>query len=128
MQFDSTNKARGTKRLFLAYKNSGRALYWLAKNEAAFKQEVVLLLFSLIVVCIWDIGIYEKLILVWSVVFILFTEIINTAIEAVVDRISLDIHPLSGLAKDLGSAAVLLAIALCAIVWITVIIHHLLLV
>ncbi|MEG3765366.1 diacylglycerol kinase [Alteromonas sp. 14N.309.X.WAT.G.H12] len=125
MQFDSVNKARGIKRLFLACKNSGRAFYWLATNEVAFKQEVVLLVLSLFVVGVWNIGIYEKLLLVSSVVFILFAEIINTAIEAVIDRISLDLHPLSGLAKDLGSAAVFVAILLCVIVWLTVLLNNL---
>lgn len=124
MQFDNVNKARGTKRLFLACKNSGRAFFWLVKHEAAFKQELVLLIFSLIVAGIWNIAIYEKLMLVSSVVFILFAEIINTAIEAAIDRISLDIHPLSGLAKDLGSAAVFVAILLCLIIWITVLLSN----
>lgn len=52
----------------------------------------------------------------------MFTEIINTAIEAVVDRVGLEIHPLSGLAKDLGSAAVLVSIVIATFVWLSVLI------
>jgi diacylglycerol kinase (ATP) len=59
-----------------------------------------------------------------SVLFVLFAEVVNTAIEATIDRISLDIHPLSGLAKDLGSAAVFIAILICASVWIAVFISY----
>lgn len=50
----------------------------------------------------------------------MFTEIINTAIEAVVDRIGLEIHPLSGLAKDLGSAAVLMSIVIALCIWFVI--------
>ena len=52
-----------------------------------------------------------------SVLFVMFAEVVNTAIEAAIDRIGLEIHPLSGLAKDLGSAAVLIALTICALVW-----------
>ncbi len=50
----------------------------------------------------------------------MFTEIVNTAIEAVVDRIGFEIHPLSGLAKDLGSAAVLVSIVIAICIWLIV--------
>jgi diacylglycerol kinase (ATP) len=60
--------------------------------------------------------------LILAVIFIIFTEVINTAIEAVVDRVGLDIHPLSGLAKDLGSAAVFLSIVIAASIWLVVLI------
>lgn len=50
----------------------------------------------------------------------MFTEIVNTAIEAVVDRVGLEIHPLSGLAKDLGSAAVLMSILISFITWVII--------
>lgn len=109
MQFDSANKPSGINRVVLAFKNSQRAFKWLAKNEAAFKQELFLLALSLIIISIWQIGIYEKVMLLISVLFVIFAEVVNTAIEATIDRVGLEIHPLSGLAKDLGSAAVLIA-------------------
>jgi len=113
MQFDSANKPSGINRVVLAFKNSQRAFKWLAKNEAAFKQELFLLALSLIIISIWQIGIYEKVMLLISVLFVIFAEVVNTAIEATIDRVGLEIHPLSGLAKDLGSAAVLIALLIC---------------
>ena len=124
MQFDSANKPSGINRIVLAFKNSQRAFKWLAKNEAAFKQELFLLALSLIIISIWQIGIYEKVMLLISVLFVIFAEVVNTAIEATIDRVGLEIHPLSGLAKDLGSAAVLIALLICSFVWISVFISY----
>ena len=124
MQFDSANKPSGINRVVLAFKNSQRAFKWLAKNEAAFKQELFLLALSLIIISIWQIGIYEKVMLLISVLFVIFAEIVNTAIEATIDRVGLEIHPLSGLAKDLGSAAVLIALLICSVVWVAVFINY----
>ncbi|KTF16366.1 MULTISPECIES: diacylglycerol kinase [unclassified Pseudoalteromonas] len=124
MQFDSANKPSGINRVVLAFKNSQRAFKWLAKNEAAFKQELFLLALSLTIISIWQIGIYEKVMLLISVLFVIFAEVVNTAIEATIDRVGLEIHPLSGLAKDLGSAAVLIALLICSFVWISVFISY----
>jgi len=124
MQFDSANKPSGINRVVLAFKNSQRAFKWLAKNEAAFKQELLLLALSLTIISIWQIGIYEKVMLLISVLFVIFAEVVNTAIEATIDRVGLEIHPLSGLAKDLGSAAVLIALLICSFVWISVFISY----
>ena len=124
MQFDSANKPSGINRVVLAFKNSQRAFKWLAKNEAAFKQELFLLALSLTIISIWQIGIYEKVMLLISVLFVIFAEVVNTAIEATIDRVGLEIHPLSGLAKDLGSAAVLIALLICSVVWVAVFINY----
>lgn len=124
MQFDSANKPSGINRVVLAFKNSQRAFKWLAKNEAAFKQELFLLALSLIIISIWQIGIYEKVMLLISVLFVILAEVVNTAIEATIDRVGLEIHPLSGLAKDLGSAAVLIALLISSFVWISVFISY----
>ncbi len=120
MIFDNQNKPTGIKRLYLASLNSLRALVWLLKNESAFKQEVLLLCVAFPFSFYLDISQLEQLLLVLSVVFVLFTEIINTAIEAVVDRVGLEIHPLSGLAKDLGSAAVLLSMLIASAIWLVI--------
>lgn len=69
-----------------------------------------------------DITTGEKIMLVLAVLFVMLAEIINTAIEAVVDRIGPEIHHLSGLAKDLGSAAVLLSMIMAIGVWAIVLI------
>ena len=118
--FDSNNKPKGLKRIYLASLNSMKAFKWLYQNEAAFRQELVLLLIVIPTSFALEISRLEQVVLVLSVVFILFTEIINTAIETVVDRIGLEMNPLSGLAKDLGSAAVLISIFIAIVVWLAI--------
>ncbi|MCC2605312.1 diacylglycerol kinase [Planctobacterium marinum] len=118
--FDNKNKPKGLHRIYLASLNSFRAFKWLAKNESAFKQELLLLLVSIPATFLFQITLAEQLILIIAVLFIIFTEIINTAIEAVVDRVGLEIHPLSGLAKDLGSAAVFISITIALLTWIAI--------
>jgi diacylglycerol kinase (ATP) len=120
--FDNKNKPQGLKRIYLASLNSFRAFKWLYKHESAFKQELLLLLISIPLTFLFDISVSQQLMLILAVIFIIFTEVINTAIEAVVDRVGLDIHPLSGLAKDLGSAAVFLSIVIAASIWLVVLI------
>jgi len=115
--FDKDNKPKGVKRLVLATLNSSRAIGWLLKNEAAFRQELILLLVLIPVTFLFQINLNQQLVLIISILFILFTEIVNTAIEVVVDRIGLEIHPLSGLAKDLGSAAVLISMIVALLIW-----------
>ena len=118
--FDNKNKPTGIKRVYLASLNSLRAFKWLYQNESAFKQELLLLLIAIPLSFLFDISAMEQMMLILSVIFIIFTEIINTAIEAVVDRVSLEIHPLSGLAKDLGSAAVMISMFIAIIIWLVV--------
>lgn len=120
MTFDPTNKPRGLKRLLYAFINSCRAITWLIKNETAFKQECVLLIISIPVSLSLGDTAFEKAILIISVLFILLMEIVNTAIEVVVDRIGVEIHPLSGLAKDLGSALVLISMSISGILWFVI--------
>jgi diacylglycerol kinase (ATP) len=116
-KFDTNNKPSGLKRIYLASVNSTRAFSWLYKNETAFKQELLLLVLLIPVSFLFDISAIEHAALIISLIFIVFTEVVNTAIEAVVDRIGLEIHPLSGLAKDLGSAAVSLSLLIAFITW-----------
>jgi len=118
--FDNNNKPKGLTRILSAVNNSRKGLSWMYKNEAAFRQELILLLFLVPVTFLFDISMYEQVALLISLIFIIFTEVLNTAIEAVVDRIGLEIHPLSGLAKDLGSAAVLISLLIAAITWGTI--------
>ena len=107
--FDNTNKPKGINRVILASLNSFRAIKWLYLNESAFRQELL-----------FDISAKEQVFLLLAIVFIIFTEIVNTAIEAVVDRVGLEIHPLSGLAKDLGSAAVFLSLIIASSIWLVI--------
>ncbi|TNE82106.1 MAG: diacylglycerol kinase [Gammaproteobacteria bacterium] len=87
------------------------------RGEAAFRQ-IVWLNLLLIPVALWITPDRIERVLLIGVVFLgLIIELLNSAIEAAVDRISMDIHPLSKRAKDMGSAAQLLGLTLVAIVW-----------
>ncbi len=98
-----------------AYSMLGIRFAWV--NEAAFRQEALLALI-LIPVGLWlgESG-TERAILVASCLIVLITELLNSAIEAIVDRIGTEHHELSGAAKDLGSAAVFFSLSLVVIVW-----------
>lgn len=88
------------------------------KHEEAFRQEVLLLLVSTpLAIWLGDTGI-EIALLIGSVLLLLIVELLNSAIEAVVDRFGGEIHELSGRAKDMGSAAVFIAMVNTALVWV----------
>lgn len=114
------HKATGLRRLLnaLGYSLSGLRLAW--KDEAAFRQEVILAIILVPVAFMMPVGEIQRVLLVGSVMLVLVVEMINSAIEAVVDRVSLDIHPLAKKAKDMGSAAVLLALANAILIWIMI--------
>lgn len=111
------HKSTGIKRLFNATKYSLKGLKSAVKNEVAFRQELVGIIVAYIIVMLIDFSIYERILLVGSIGFVMIIELINSAIECVVDRISLEHHELSGRAKDYGSAAVLLSMVLTLILW-----------
>ena len=111
----------GLSRLWLALLNSLRGIANCYRSEAAFRQEIWgLIIVVPLAVRIGDTGV-ERVLLLGSYVILLIVELLNTGIEVVVDRIGLERHNLSGFAKDLGSAAVLLAIALVVLTWALVI-------
>ena len=86
-------------------------------NEAAFRQEVIIFLIS-IPFAIWLGDTYvERSLLIGSVLMVVIVELLNSAVEALTDRVSMDHHELSGRAKDMGSAAVLLALLAAAGIW-----------
>lgn len=90
-------------------------------HESAFRQEMALAL-VMIPAAFWlGRNALEVALLIAGVLVVLIVELLNSAIEAVVDRISLELHPLSKNAKDYGSAAVLLALLLCTVLWLAVI-------
>ena len=90
------------------------------RHESAFRQELGLILVLTPVALYYGPGYADKAILIASLVFILLVEILNSALEAVVDRHGDDIHELSGRAKDMGSAAVFLAFIIAGLVWFSV--------
>ncbi|OEZ98010.1 diacylglycerol kinase [Duganella phyllosphaerae] len=107
----------GLKRIFSAFFYSMDGLKSAWRHEHAFRQELVLFIVATAIALALRISAFEKLVLIAVMVLILIVELINSAIEAVVDRISLERHPLSKNAKDFGSAAVLLACLLAAATW-----------
>ena len=90
------------------------------KHEAAFRQELALVLILTPVALYYGPSYADKAILIASLVFILLVEIINSALEAVVDRFGDEIHELSGRVKDMGSAAVFLAFLITGLIWFSV--------
>ena len=92
------------------------------KHEEAFRQEVFLLAVATPLAIWLGEGGVEKALLIGRVLLLLLVEIINSAIEAVVDRFGGEIHELSGRAKDMGSAAVFIAMVNVAMVWLLVLV------
>lgn len=111
------NKATGITRIIKATGYSLQGLKQAWRHEAAFRQESLLVIVGVIIACLIPVSLVEKLLLIASVVLIMLFELVNSAIEAVVDRIGPEQHELSGRAKDIGSAAVFVAILLAAVVW-----------
>lgn len=87
------------------------------KQESAFRQEVTLMAIFLPLGLFLGDGAIEKILLIAPLFLVVIVELLNSAIEAVVDRISSDHHPLSGQAKDMGSAAVLFSLVLVILSW-----------
>jgi diacylglycerol kinase (ATP) len=110
----------GLRRILNAFYNSADGFKAAWQNEYAFRQEIIVFTIATVVALALPVSGFQKLVLVGVLVLVLIVEIINSAIEAVVDRISLERHPLSKIAKDLGSAAVALALGLAAATWAVV--------
>ena len=122
------NNEPALKRLKDAAGYSAKGLRAAYRHEQAFRQEVMVML-VVIPLAIWLGGsLLETLLLIGSWLFVMIVELLNSAVEAVVDRIGTEHHELAGRAKDIGSAAVLFAIALCVMVWVGVIVNHTLMV
>jgi diacylglycerol kinase (ATP) len=110
-------RPQGLKRLWLATGHSLRGLRLSYSSEAAFRQEAWLAVVLLPLAFFLGESAVERAMLAGSVLVLLIVELLNTAIEVVVDRIGLERHALSGFAKDAGSAAVMLTLALVALTW-----------
>ena len=110
----------GPGRIWNALRYSMRGLALALRVESAFRQE--LMLAAVLVPIAWALHLpaLDTLALIGSMVMVLIVELVNSSIEAAVDRISLDHHRLSGRAKDLGSAAVFLALMLCILTWLLI--------
>jgi len=110
----------GLKRIFsaLLYSIDGFKSAW--RHEHAFRQELGVFVVGAVIALVLKVSAFEKLVLIGTLALILIVELINSSIEAVVDRVSLERHPLSKNAKDFGSAAVLLTFLLAIASWAVV--------
>lgn len=113
---DQHIKQTGLKRLVHAFAYSAQGLKagW---GEPAFRQEAVAAFVLLPLACWLGNTWVEQAVLAGAVVALMVVELLNTAVEAAIDRIGLERHPLSKKAKDLGSAAVLLSLVFATAVW-----------
>jgi diacylglycerol kinase (ATP) len=109
---------RGLDRIIRAFAHSLAGLGYAWRLESAFRQEIGLALLLAPVVFLLPFTALERALLLFSMIFVLVVELINSSIEAAIDRISLSDHQLSKRAKDLGSAAVLIALLLSALLWL----------
>lgn len=116
------DKPRGVTRLLLAFEASGKGLAGAWREEAAFRQEIAFAVLAI------PLGLWlgrngvERALLVAPVLLVFIVELVNSAIEATVDRIGFERHELAGLAKDIGSAAVFMSFVLFGVVWALVLI------
>ncbi len=108
---------RGVRRLFNAFFYSLSGLQLAFDHESAFRQEIAIAIVLIPLACVVPVTPAERVLLVGSVVLLLIVELLNSSVEAAIDRIGLDTHRLSKRAKDLGSAAVLLSLVLLATTW-----------
>ena len=108
---------RGLQRLIHAtrYSIDGLSAAW--AHEDAFRQELILAAVMIPVALLLPLTLPEKILLIGVVVLVLIVELLNTGIEAAIDRDSLEINPLGKRAKDYGSAAVMLSLLLAAGTW-----------
>lgn len=110
-------KRKGALRALFAFRYSCHGIVATLRTQSAFRQETAAALVLIPAACVLAMQPIERLALIGTVLLVLMVELLNSAIEAIVDRISLEHHELSRHAKDCGSAAVLVALIICALAW-----------
>jgi diacylglycerol kinase (ATP) len=111
---------RGLTRAWHAAKNSWCGLVYAFIEESAFRQELTLFALLTPIATLLPITLVEKALLISSLMMVLVIELLNSSVEAAIDRISFEHHDLSKRAKDFGSAAVMLALLVSALLWAAV--------
>ena len=111
---------RGITRAWHAAKNSWCGLAYAFTEESAFRQELTLLVLLTPIALLLPISLLEKALLITSLLMVLVIELLNSSVEAAIDRISFEHHDLSKRAKDFGSAAVMIALFISALLWVVV--------
>ncbi len=109
---------RGLLRAWAALKNSISGLRFAIREESAFRQELTLTAILVPLAFILPVLPVERVLLIGSVLMVLIVELLNSGVEAAIDRISYENHGLSKRAKDFGSAAVMMALLVCFLTWI----------
>ena len=104
-------------KIFVAFTYSLDGICYALKHERALQQEAILGVPMIVYAALSTHSNVEKILLIGSVLLIWLAELFNTAIEAVIARISDEIHPMSKIAKDCGSAAVLMALLIVGLTW-----------
>ena len=108
---------RGFARALHAAKNSWCGLVYAFQEESAFRQELTLFVLLTPVSYFLPVSNFEKALLISSLLMVLMVELLNSSVEASIDRISFEHHDLSKRAKDIGSAAVMLALLIAVLMW-----------
>ena len=108
---------RGLARAWHAAKNSWCGLVYAFMEESAFRQELTLFILLSPIAALLPIGLLEKSLLISSLIMVLVVELLNSSVEAAIDRISFEHHDLSKRAKDFGSAAVMLTLLIATLTW-----------
>ncbi len=115
---ESPHKSKsGLVRIWRAFFYSLEGFAAALRHEHAFRQELLLCVVMLPFAVFMPLNAVERVLLIGSLLLVLVVELLNSAIEAVVDRVSLDNHDLSKRAKDLGSAAVFLSFVIVIVTW-----------
>jgi diacylglycerol kinase (ATP) len=108
---------RGVARIVQAFFNSLAGLADAWRHESAFRQEILLAIVLIPAACVVPVTAAERALLIGAVLVVMIVELLNSSVEAAIDRISFDHHSLSKRAKDIGSAAVFMALVLLALTW-----------
>jgi diacylglycerol kinase (ATP) len=111
---------RGLLRVVNAFHYSADGLAAAWRHEDAFRQEMIMAAVMVPTALVLPVTLVERILLIAVVMLVLIVEILNTAVEAAIDRQSFEINPLAKRAKDLGSAAVMLSLLLAGGVWISI--------
>jgi diacylglycerol kinase (ATP) len=111
---------RGLRRIVNAFNYSISGLRLAYRHEHAFRQEVLGAALLLPIACLIPVTPVERVLLIGAILLVLIVELLNSSVEAAVDRAGLDTHHLAKRAKDIGSAAVFLALILLATTWLLI--------
>jgi len=120
---EKPKRRSGINRILYAFTYTFNGLRYAIMNEAAFRQELVVFIIALIAMLFMPVSDIVKLLLFITSIIILIVELLNSAIEAVVDKASPEYNELAKQAKDMGSAAVFLSFTAAGVVWIYAIIQ-----